>query len=104
MMTGGYDRVVRFWDVDSASELAQLSSQSGYVNNVALSPDGETVAWGTYYGSRIRLAKITGRPFAFDIKEIVPHTGHESAVAFIAYSPDGKKILSTSNDDYAIVW
>jgi WD40 repeat protein len=101
--TGGYDRFVRFWNADTLVELGRSSLQPGWVNHVALSPDG-TAAWGTFYGFRIRTGQIRGLPQKFEFHELLPRAGHESGVGFLAFSADGKKILSTSSDNEAILW
>ncbi len=44
IVTGGYDSVIRFWDVEAGQESAQLRGHLSQVNAVAVSPDGRTVA------------------------------------------------------------
>ncbi len=102
LASGGSDRTVRFWNAATTAELGHLPEQPGQVNHLALSPDGTLVAWGTFYGSRIRLGQVTGLPHKFQFKDLLPRQGHEAGIGFLACTADGKKILSTSHD--AILW
>jgi WD40 repeat protein len=43
-VTGGYDNVVRFWDIEAGQESAQLRGHLSQINAVAVSPDGRTIA------------------------------------------------------------
>ena len=102
LVSGGYDRFIRIWDADTTAELGNLPEQAGPVQRIALSPAGDLLAWGT--GSRIHLGKITGLPKAFQFKELLPRGGHETAINSVRFSPDGKKLLTTDNDNSAILW
>ena len=104
LASGGHDKTIRFWDAETAAELGQLPEQSNSVARVALSPDGSTIAWATYPSSRIHLGKFAGLPKGFQFKEFSPRGGHEMSIGFVTFSPDGKKILATSQDNTAILW
>jgi hypothetical protein len=43
LITGGNDKVIRFWDLGAARELPALESHKGTVNGIVLSHDGKTL-------------------------------------------------------------
>jgi WD40 repeat protein len=44
LATGGFDRLVRLWDLTSHAEIASLGGHSRGIVNLAFSPDGLTLA------------------------------------------------------------
>jgi WD40 repeat protein len=74
-----------------------LKGHSGWVNGVALSPDGKRLAscssdgtvkvWDTQSGQAVLTLK-----------------GHNSSVQSVAFSPDGKRLASGSWDQTVKVW
>src|SRR5205807_9985261 len=89
----------RVWDVASGKERCQLLNIPG---KGTFAPDGKTV---TTFGS--------GAPHCvqfFDAatgKETRPFAGHLSSVDGVAFSPDGKRVLtfaSVGNDPVALLW
>jgi uncharacterized protein len=81
--TGGRDGIVRLWDVASGDCLRQMVPKSGWINDVAFSPDGRLLAAG--HGRLTFWDVLTGAKLA----ELPAPGGRVTALAF---SPDGKSI------------
>ena len=68
-----------------------------WINSVTFSPDGETIASGSY-DDTIRLwDAVTG-----ELKRTL--TGHTAEVFSVAFSPDGKTIASGNFDSTIRLW
>ncbi len=97
MVASSSDKNVKLWDVATAKEVATLSGHSDWVDSVAFSPDGKTVA----SGSRDKTIKLWDVATA---KEIATLSGHSDWVVSVAFSPDGKTLASASYDETIRLW
>ena len=73
-----------------------LISTSAWVRSVAFSPDGQTLAAGSY-DDNVRLWRADGTILR------VLH-GHTGWVRSVAFSPDGQTLVSASDDNTVRVW
>ncbi|MCL2211012.1 MAG: caspase family protein [Treponema sp.] len=70
---------------------------TGGINKVALSPDGKTIASGSYEGTIKIWDIITGR-------EIRTFYGHLNNINDLTFSSNGKQIISGSSDNTIKIW
>ena len=96
---------VRLWDVADPAHPAPLgrplTGAAGYVQSVAFSPDGKTLAAGSRR-RHVRLWNVTDpaspRPFGG------PLTGPRSLVTGVAFSPNGRLLAAASQDHKLWLW
>ena len=95
---GGYDYLIKLWDVASGKHVATFSTGSG-ASSLAFSPDGKllaAIAWGEVelwdVASRKRVAEIDAH------ERNSPYGGNA-----VAFSPDGK-LLATGGAKWTIEW
>jgi RNA polymerase sigma factor (sigma-70 family) len=101
---GGKDTVVRLWDTTTGKEIRSLHGQRG-TTALDFSPDGKTLACGetreegkTLIRSAVHLWDVaTGR-------EVGRCAGHIFGVDRLAFSPDGKKLISGGGGTSLRVW
>ena len=103
IVTGGWDKTARLWDVEAGRPIGASLKHRGTVRAVAFSPDGKLVLTGCDDGLA-RLWEITpdetvrlSVPDA-DVDWRIPRD-----VGVAAFSPDGR-ILATGHNDGARLW
>jgi len=88
---------VRLWETQSGREIRALSGHHNWVTSVAFSPDGKSLASGSY-DNTIRLWQVdSGR-------EIRAFSEHQNTVTSVAFSPDGKSLATGSYDTTVRLW
>jgi WD40 repeat protein len=97
LLTGGFDRIARLWDVADGRERAALEGHEGWVAAVAFSPDGALVATG----SHDQMIKLWDAATGLELACLRGHTGNVYTVAF---SPDGTTLASGSLDGTVRLW
>ena len=94
IVSGSNDGIVRIWD----AETFKLVGEPYKGGTVAIfSPDGKRIAIGSYYTIKVLDAE-TGKPVLEDLQ------GNKMPVQSLAFSSDGKKIVSGSVDGTVRMW
>jgi len=96
---------VRLWDLTDPAHpgsLGQpLTGHTSFVIDVAFSPDGHTLASGSWDRS-VRLWDLTDPAHPGSLGQ--PLTGHTAIVWSVAFSPDGHTLASGSADHSVRLW
>jgi WD40 repeat protein/serine/threonine protein kinase len=96
-LSGGRDRRLILWDVDTGEEIRQFNGHDNQVLDVAYSPDGQTALSASLDHTLILWNLETG-------EQIRRFEGHNDGVNSVVFSADGTTALSGSDDDTLILW
>ena len=92
MGSGWWPGPVQIWDAETGLELARLPWNDGFASS---SHHVRSVSWGR---------GATKVPINEAGEELAVLIGHKSEVNYLAFSPDGNRIVSGSEDNTARVW
>ena len=97
LFTGGYDGIVRSWDIASQSQAGMLKGAQGTIWTLDVSPDGSRIA-AAGEDAAIHIWKLSQPGTATNLR------GHERNIWAVRFSPDGKQLASGSFDNTARLW
>ena len=97
LATGSNDATVRTWDLTTGAKIKDYVIYYG-IDTLAWSPDGLSLATGQGDYHTIGTWPLASQN---GLRKI---PGHKSLVSSVAYSPDGKLLLSGSSDKTARLW
>ena len=93
IISGSADRSVKVWDPATGQRLYTLSDPQDGINTIAIDPTGKYVAAGGL-DKTIRIWEIGDKDATLQASLIA----HEDAILRLAWSPDGKTLISSSAD------
>jgi WD40 repeat protein len=94
LFTLSQDGPVRIWDVENGKLLEKVGER--FSINAALSPDAGTIAYGD--GKNVKLWDIKAK------ERRLATPGHHGTIWSIDFSPDGKTLVSGSDDNTVRFW
>lgn len=110
VLTASSDKTAKLWDAVSGTELHTFSRHSDMVNSAVFSPDGRRILTASSDNSAKLWDAVTGRV----IRTFSPHNwvqrllrfsvGRGDKINSAAFSPDGSKVLTASNDGKVKLW
>jgi WD40 repeat protein len=108
-LSGSLDKTVRLWDVATGKELRSFGTHTGMVRSVAFSPDGRFALSGSCgeFDAKVKLLCIKGAAKLWDVttgQELRSFSKHKGYVSSIAFSPDGRSVLSVGPDNLMALW
>lgn len=107
------DRTIRIWDVDTGHSVAELGGKGEWVTSVAFNPTENVLAAGTGRYATVGIPYSIKNPakpeFAFwdtesGKKTAVLRGDFSSMVSNLAWSPDGRRITSSSSGSTLVLW
>lgn len=91
LASGGWDRVVKLWEVESGKELMPLRGHPDGVSVVVYSPDGGMLATADWSGTvKVWDAKTN--------REVASAKGHDKGIGSVVWSKDGRTLMAASWD------
>ena len=95
LVSAGYDRFVRFWDLDTLAELKRLQLHTGQGKSLAVSPDGRWLSTGSH----------TWRIESTNPLQLAPTGRTEpTGIAYWGFFTSDSKYLVTKRDENYWIW
>ena len=108
IVSGGIDdKVAILWEASTGREIRRFIGHTNQINSVAFSPDSKFVLTGSggEYLEEKDEKDFTARLWNISNgNEIRKFEGHTDKINSVTFSPDGKNILTGSNDKTARLW
>jgi WD40 repeat protein len=96
-----YKPIFTIWDANTGKKKIILSTKPEQYSPIAISPDGNLIAFVSDKKKTIGLFNITADK---EINTVSDFSGHTDKIKSLAFSPDGKMIVSGSTDKSVKLW
>lgn len=96
LVTAGFDKTLRLWDLNSLTSIRTMTGHTGLVLSAALSKDGARLVSGSLDNS----VRIWDMPIRTPIHNQAVHQG----AALVAVSPDGTWVVTAGQDKTIKIW
>ena len=88
---------MRIWDVETGKQVGEPFPDDEQINAAGVSFDNKFVVSGS--GGRVRIWDLETRE-----RVMYPFQAHDAFVSSAQFSPDGKRVMSTSFDNTIRIW
>jgi WD40 repeat protein len=97
LFTEGNGRV-HVWESQTGAPVQELEIHPQGVGPMCVSPDGQRLAAGVYYGQCVKVFDWDGKK----LTEVRTLEGHSAPIGAVAYSPDGKFLASGDRNGFKL--
>ena len=110
LYTASWDKSVRIWDALTGKHLKTINGHTAGVLAIGLSPDGRYIVTGATINGRKTAKEAASKKQTVIIwdaqtgEKFKSLQGHDNSVYDVAYSPDGKMIVTASWDGSIKIW
>jgi WD40 repeat protein len=110
VVSASNDKTVRVWDIATGKTVRMIRGESapgnwGAIYAMSLSADGRWLAIGGYLSDADRMSGSAIRLYDFASGKLMKVLkGHKNVVFSLAFSADGKRLISGSADKTARIW
>jgi WD40 repeat protein/serine/threonine protein kinase len=108
IVTGGWDKTARLWDATTGRPRGGPMKHREAVRAVAFSPDGRWILTGSHdHTARLWAVAETGdlfRGMAANSGRSTITLRHEDGIRAVAFSPDGRAVVTAGCDKIARLW
>ena len=106
LASGDEYRTIKLWNMDTATSHATFKAPDSF-DALSFAPNGKLLASGGHDGVRLWNATAKQQGLRGKIGQYLPTLtlkGHKDDISTLAFSPDGKMLLSGSNDGTIRAW